>query len=169
MKDDEPRAGRGDEAAHHAAYLDFYRRQLVDGVLDLSEEQRRETRLPSGWTPLELLSHVLHMERRWFLWRFLGEDLADPAGDWLDGRIGETRWAVAEGVRAEDLADRLLAVGERTSALLREHDLAERAAAPRGVAEPVDLRWTCFHVLQEYARHAGHLDVVRELAADAGR
>jgi len=163
MHDDEPRPGAGDEAAHHAAYLDFYRRQLVDGVLALPERERRTTRLPSGWTPLELLAHVLHMEQRWFGWRFLGEEVADPAGDWAQGRIGETRWAVADGVRAEDLAARLVAVGERTGAVLREHELTERAALPRGVDGPLDLRWTCFHVLQEYARHAGHLDIVREL------
>lgn len=168
MQDDEPRAGLGDEAAHHAAYLDFYRRQLADGVLALDEEERRTTRLPSGWTPLELLSHVLHMEQRWFVWRFLGEDVAEPAGDWADGRIGETRWAVADGVSAEELAARLHAIGERTTQVLRDHDLAEPAATERGVGDPVDLRWTCFHVLQEYARHAGHLDVVRELGAPNG-
>jgi hypothetical protein len=55
-------------------------------------------------------------------------------------------------------------VGERTTAVLREHGLDEQAALPRGVDDPVDLRWTCFHVLQEYARHAGHLDIARELA-----
>ena len=38
-------------------------------------------RLPSGWTPLELLDHVAHMEQRWFVWGFLGEPVADPWGD----------------------------------------------------------------------------------------
>ena len=42
--------------------------------------ERRTSRVPSGWTPLELLSHVLHMERRWFVWGFLGEDVADAVG-----------------------------------------------------------------------------------------
>ena len=164
MKDDEPRPGLGDEAAHHAAYLDFYRRQVSDGVLEMSAEEQRHTRLASGWTPLELLSHVLHMEQRWFVWRFLGEDVAEPAGDWAQGRIGETRWSVPDDAGAEDLAARLRSVGERTTRVLAEHDLDERAATERGVDDPVDLRWTCFHVLQEYARHAGHLDIARELA-----
>ena len=53
-----------------------------------------------------------------------------------------------------------------TDAVLATHDLGETAATTGRFAdaEPPDLRWICFHVLQEYARHAGHLDVAVELA-----
>ncbi|MCW2845855.1 MAG: hypothetical protein JWN22_3771 [Nocardioides sp.] len=171
MKDDEPRHGLGGEAAHHAAYLDFYRRQLIDGVLDLSPEDRRRTRLPSGWSPIELLSHVLHMEQRWFVWSFLAEPVDDPWGDWTDDDPwdapvdSEARWHVRGDVTAEHLADRLRALGLRTTELLGAHDLDEIAAdGARSGGDPADLRWICFHVLQEYARHAGHLDISVELA-----
>ena len=72
----------------------------------------------AGWTPIELLSHVLHMEQRWFVWGFLGEPVDEPWGDWTvdepwdDGLDG--RWQVAEDVTAEALAERLAAIGERT-------------------------------------------------------
>ena len=76
--------------------------------------------LPSGWTPIELLSHVLHMEQRWFVWGFLGEQVDDPWGDWTvdepwdsdDGpvggrarRHGRRAGRSADGDRGADHAD----------------------------------------------------------------
>jgi uncharacterized damage-inducible protein DinB len=167
---DEPEHGLGSTADHFAAYLDFYREQLIAGVLALSAEDQRKVRVPSGWTPLELLSHVLHMEQRWFVWGFLGEDVAEPWGDWTvdepwdEGADPAKRWYVADGVTAEGLAQRLREIGRRTTDVLRVHPLEETAAdGERFDGDPADLRWICFHVLQEYARHAGHLDIVVEL------
>jgi hypothetical protein len=55
--------------------------------------------------------------------------------------------------------------GRRTSAVLTEHSLEEPGTAGgRFDHSPPTLAWICFHVLQEYARHAGHLDVAVELA-----
>ncbi len=56
-------------------------------------------------------------------------------------------------------------MGERTRAVLASTPL-ERTAAVGGRfdEDPPTLAWICFHVLQEYARHVGHLDVVVELA-----
>jgi len=171
MSPDEPRHGLGGTSEHFAAYLDFYREDIILGVLALEDEARRTTRVPSGWTPIELLSHVLHMEQRWFVWGFLGEAVAEPWGDWTtdepwaDDADPAKRWHVADGVSAEDLAERLRGIGRRTTDLLRGHSLEETAAeGERFDGDPADLRWICFHVLQEYARHAGHLDIVVELA-----
>jgi hypothetical protein len=56
-------------------------------------------------------------------------------------------------------------MGERTTSVLAEHSLDELGApGPRFEHSPATLAWICFHVLQEYARHAGHLDVAVELA-----
>jgi uncharacterized damage-inducible protein DinB len=156
-------------AERWAAYLDWVREELASGVLGLSEEQRRTTLVPSGWTPIELLSHVLHMEQRWFVWGFLGEQVAEPWGDWTvdepwDDALGG-RWAVAADVSAEDLVERLRAVGRRTRSVLHDFPL-DATASPGGrfAADPPTLGWIVFHVLAEYARHAGHLDIVAELA-----
>ena len=149
------------------AYLDHYREQVAAGVLALPAEQHRVSRVPSGWSPLELLSHVLHMEQRWFVWGFLGEPVAEPWGDW-DGDPDEagSRWHVPDGVTAEQLVGRLRAVGRRTTEVLRAHGLDEAAAlGGRFSQDPPRLEWICFHVLQEYARHAGHLDIAVELGA----
>ena len=157
----EPRGGDSDPASLVVRYLDFYRDTVLDKVASLPEEERRQSRLPSGWTPLELLTHLLHMERRWFVWGFLGEDVDEPWGDDRDGR-----WHVPEGTTYDDLVVLLREQGSRTSGLLREHRLDEVALpGPRFPdGEPAALAWIGFHVLQEYARHAGHLDVAVELA-----
>ncbi|MDZ5621935.1 mycothiol transferase [Nocardioides bizhenqiangii] len=156
-------------AVRWSDYLDWVRAEMVRGVLGLTPEQQRTTRVPSGWTPLELLSHVLHMEQRWFAWGFLGEQVDDPWGDWdvdepwRDGVDG--RWQVADGVTAEELADRLEAVGARTREVLSSYALdTAGSTGGRFGEDPPTLEWICFHVLAEYARHAGHLDIVVELS-----
>jgi uncharacterized damage-inducible protein DinB len=156
----EPRGDVADSAVLFARYLDFYRETVLRKIESLHETELRTTRLPSGWTPIELLSHLAHMERRWFVWGFLGEDVEDPWGEAVDDR-----WHVPEDVALDRLATMLREVGERTTAVLAEHSLEEQAPpGPRFEDEPATLAWICFHVLQEYARHAGHLDVVVELA-----
>jgi uncharacterized damage-inducible protein DinB len=173
----EPEKSGAAGAARWSDYLDWVRSELVHGVLALSPEEQRTPRVPSGWTPLELLSHVLHMEQRWFVWGFLGEQVAEPWGDWntdepwTSDDSGETRararWQVSDEVTGEQLAARLEAVGERTRGVLRDFPL-DATAAPGGrfAEDPPTLEWICFHVLAEYARHAGHLDIVVEIAGD---
>lgn len=164
-------------AARWSDYLDWVRSELANGVLELSPEAQRTSRVPSGWTPLELLSHVLHMEQRWFVWGFLGEPVDEPWGDWnvtepwtsddSDETRAEARWQVPDDVTAEELAARLQEIGARTRAVLRDFP-SDATAAPGGrfADDPPTLEWICFHVLAEYARHAGHLDIVVELRGD---
>lgn len=160
----EPQPGLGGEAAHHAAYLAFYRETCLEKVAGLAEPELRTSMVPSGWAPLALLKHVAMMERRWFRWGFLGEQVDDPWGDSQGDPDGA--WFVAPGCTLAEVAAELRDQGERTAAVLAAHDLGAVASAAgrfRGT-EPPTLRWICFHVLQEYARHAGHLDIVVELA-----
>lgn len=158
--------------ARWSDYLDWLRGELAENVLALSPGEQRTTRLPSGWTPIELLSHVLHMEQRWFVWGFLGEPVDEPWGDWTvdepwDEDV-EGRWAVPESVSAEQLAERLETLGERTRATLGQFP-PDALASPGGrfSDDPPTLEWICFHVIAEYARHLGHLDVVVELGEAA--
>ena len=156
-------------------YLDWVRAEVADGVLSLSPERQRATLVPSGWTPLELLSHVLHMEQRWFVWGFLGEEVDEPWGDWnteepwrsddSDETRPAARWQVPPDTSAEELAGRLAAIGARTREVLASYPLdATGAVGGRFADDPPTLEWICFHVLAEYARHAGHLDIVVELS-----
>ncbi|MGH3445758.1 MAG: DUF664 domain-containing protein [Nocardioidaceae bacterium] len=156
----EPAADTADAAVLFIRYLEFYRETGIAKVAALAADEQRRTRLPSGWTPLELLNHLAFMERRWFVWGFLGEHLDDPWGDDVDDR-----WQVADERNLDDVARMLREVGERVSAVLASTPLDQQAPpGPRFEGEPATLAWICFHVLQEYARHAGHLDIAVELA-----
>lgn len=156
----EPGPDTADPSALFARYLDWYRETALRKVASLDDQDRRRTRLPSGWTPMELITHLAHMEQRWFVWGFLAEQVAAPWGDRRDDR-----WHVPEGTTLEELAGFLRAVGARTSDVLASTPLEQQAAVGgRFESDPPALAWICFHVLQEYARHLGHLDIVVEIA-----
>lgn len=158
----EPDDQSGDAKQLLLGYLDYYRSVVARKVDGLSEADLRSTRLPSGWTPLELVKHLVYMERRWLEWGFLGAPVEDPWGD----RGPDDRWAVAADESPADLLARLHAGGERTRRIVEAASLPDLAAAGGRFGEdepPRTLAWILFHVLQEYARHAGHLDIVREL------
>ncbi len=141
-------------------YLDYFRGQIVAKTLGLAEEERRRSRLPSGWTPLELVKHLTYVERRWLEWGFEGQDVGDPWGD----HRGE-RWFVGPEETTEGVVAALGSQGARTRAVVEANDLeAVGQPGPRwDGAEPATLERVLFHLLQEYARHLGHLDVVAEL------
>lgn len=156
----------GGELAHAAAYLRYYRTTVVEKCRALPEAELRRTRLPSGWTPLELLSHLAFMEQRWFVWGFLGEQVAEPWGDNAGADRG-ARWRVGPETSLADVGAFLDGVAARTEEVLVSSSpdaLAATTGRFRIGPEVPTLRWICFHVLQEYARHAGHLDIVVELA-----
>jgi hypothetical protein len=153
-----PASGRGDVFLR---YLDYFRDNVCAKVSALPEDEVRRSRLPSGWTPLELLKHLRYVELRWIEWGFRGRDVGDPWGD----RRGD-RWYVAPEESREALTDALRAQGAHTRAVVVDNDLATPGApSPRwDGADPPPLERVLFHLLQEYARHLGHLDIVAELA-----
>ena len=59
-------------------YLDYFRARLLTKIEALPPADRRRSRLPSGWTPAELLRHVTYDEVRWLEWRFEGRDVPRP-------------------------------------------------------------------------------------------
>jgi uncharacterized damage-inducible protein DinB len=167
LSDREPHLDSADPAALFAAYLDYYRHAVERKLRSLSEADLRSSRLPSVWSPLELLIHLVHMERRWFRWGFLGEPVDQPWGDHV-GQDPDGPWAVPEGVGLDELLQALHAGGVATSEVLATRTMDEHGAlGGRFTEDPPTLAWICFHVLQEYARHAGHLDISVELAGGA--
>ncbi|WP_037605046.1 DinB family protein [Streptacidiphilus rugosus] len=160
-----PERDEADPALLLLGFLDFHRAAVERKIRGLGEDELRTSRLPSGWSPLQLLKHLVFMERRWLVWGFLAEPLPDPHGD----ENAEGNWRVLP----EDTADTLLAAlhegGARTRAIARRSALGDVARTggrfrPGDPKPPPTLAWILCYVLQEYARHCGHLDVARELA-----
>ncbi len=142
-------------------YLDYFRTRTISKVEALDETEQRRSRLPSGWTPLELAKHLTFVERRCLEWGFAGRSVDDPWGDHRDDR-----WHVSPDETVEDLISALTTQGARSRAIIEGNDLsAIGQPGPRwDGAEPATLERVLFHLLQEYARHVGHLDIVIELA-----
>jgi uncharacterized damage-inducible protein DinB len=142
-------------------YLDYFRSRLVDKLTGLPTSELRHSRLPSGWTPIELIKHLQHVEMRWLEWGFEGREVADP---WADSRDG--RWHVGDDETLDELVAALAEQAERSRAVIRSHDLS--AIGQPGERwdgdDPPPLERILFHLLQEYARHVGHLDIVAEIA-----
>jgi len=157
----EPRDAVTGTRGRFLAYLDFYRSVIVAKLSGLSDSELRASRLPTGWSPLELLKHLIYMEQRWMIWGFAGETVDDPWGD----NGSNDRWEVSAADTLESLVEHLDQVAARTREIVTSADLMQRGApGERFDEEPTPtLEWILFHVLQEYARHAGHLDIVREL------
>jgi uncharacterized damage-inducible protein DinB len=152
----------GDRSQVLLGYLDFFRSTVTEKVAGLSDADLRRSILPSAWTPLELVKHLVHMERRWLVWGFLGEQVDQPWGD----NDGQGRWAVGVEESLDSLLRALQAGGRRTREIVEAaqlSDVAEVGGRFDSDAEAPELERILLHVLQEYARHAGHLDVVREL------
>jgi hypothetical protein len=142
-------------------YLEFFRERVVSKVTSLPDSEQRGSRLPSGWTPLELLRHLRYVELRWLVWGFAGEDVGEP---WADSRDG--RWYVDPGVTVGQLVAELTAQAAGSTAIIEAHgldDIGQPGERWDG-ADPATLERVLFHLLQEYARHLGQLDVVAELA-----
>jgi uncharacterized damage-inducible protein DinB len=142
-------------------YLDFFRETLISKVSALPDDELRSSRLPSGWTPLELVKHLRFVELRWIEWGFEGHQIDEPWGD----RRGE-RWYVGPDESREELVAALRAQGAHTGTVIAANDLTTVGApGPRwDGAEPPPLERVLFHLVQEYARHVGHIDIVAELA-----
>lgn len=145
-------------------YLEWYRQALMRKLAGLSDDQLRTPVEPLGWTPLGLVQHVGWVERRWMRWGFAAEDVVayPPGGDAAEWTIsGDTSTAeVMAAYQAE-----VTAANSRTAAAA-----LNAKALPGGrfktPGQAPSLGRILFHLLQEYARHVGHLDVARRICAD---
>jgi hypothetical protein len=162
----EPTSAAASRTEVFLRYLDYFRDRLGAKLRALPEEDLRTSRLPSGWTPLELLKHLTYVELRWLEWGFEGRQVSEPWGDQRDGR-----WYVAPDETLDALLAGLADRAARSRTIIEGHDLSDAGQPGErwDGAPPATLERVLFHLTQEYARHLGHLDIVSELAgADIG-
>ena len=137
------------------AFLDAQRERVFEVVEGLDQTQLRSAALPSGWTPLELIEHLGHAERHWFQEVLLGaaDSLPWPDDPGGTSRSTETVFAFYSGQIA------------RARALVASTPLSTppRGRHGRGDERITDLRFIVLHMIEETARHLGHLDAAREL------
>ena len=141
-------------------YLDYFRSVAVDKLTGMSDDALTSSTLPSGWTPLALLKHLAYVERRWLEWGFEGAPVGDVWGD-----LRGDRFHAAPDETLDVLVAQLHERAAITRAIVARHPLDEVGKpGERWDGEPpARLDRVLLHLLQEYARHCGHLDIVREL------
>ncbi len=142
------------------AWLDYHRATLLWKCAGLTGEQlTRRAAAPSTLTLLGLVRHMAEVERAWFRIDF-GRQLDLPSlyctDEFPDGDLdlGEAAGAEADfATFAEECAlSRAVAAGRSLDDTFRH---------PRHGAT-IDLRWVYTHMIEEYARHNGHADIIRE-------
>jgi hypothetical protein len=104
--------------------LSYYRASLLTKLDGLSDDQLSTSVLPSAWSPLGLLKHLVFVERRWMQWGFESEQVPDPWGDHDRDSDG---WLLEPDETLYVLTERLRAIAARTDAIAREAELTDRA------------------------------------------
>jgi len=150
----------GDERGMLVGFLSAQRTTLELKCAGLEGELARRAVEPSTLSLLGLVRHLADVERRWFRRVLAGQDArplfsseADPDGD-FDGAVSDPSAVAAawEAWRAE------VAFAERFVAEAPDLDLVGHD----GWRGKVSLRWVLIHMVEEYARHNGHADLLRE-------
>jgi len=146
------------ERAALESWLDFYRTELLVRLEGLDDEQAGRRVLPSMTTLHGLVRHLTKVEHVWFVTVLAGRDDPAPFG-WPRVRDGDFRLDVTDGVAA-DVAG-YLAACERSRQIMAGLSLDDTGVHHR--FGEVDARWVMLHMIEEYAQHNGHADVIREL------
>ncbi len=151
----------GGEKESLRASLDRHREVVLWKVDGLDDERLRRPLTPSGTNLLGLVKHLAANEYGWFCQTFGREteplpfDDDDPDAD-LRVEPGEsTADVLAFYARARAAADRVIA------------DVGLEDVGTAWFGEAVTMRWALIHMIEETARHTGHMDIVRELVDGA--
>jgi hypothetical protein len=146
-----------DERTMYQGWLDYHRGTLVWKCSGLSDELLKAASLsPSTLSLLGLLRHMSEVERWWFRTQAAGLRLPDLYLT-KEARDGDFE-NVADAVVEQDFATftvECLAADEAVRTMSLEDTFA------RG-HDQISLRWVYIHMIEEYARHNGHADLLRE-------
>lgn len=144
-------------------FLDYARDTVHAKCAGLSDENARLAPLPGSplMTISGLVSHLRWVEHGWIECTLLGGENRAP---WTD-EDPDAEWRIAVGIPLEDLLADYRASCARHRALVAPLDLDTPSRGKlRWRSEPVTLRWILFHLVEETARHNGHIDILREMA-----
>jgi uncharacterized damage-inducible protein DinB len=137
--------------------LDRHRDVVVWKIEGLDDEQVRRQLVPSGTSMLGVVKHLAAVEYGWFGLQFEREheplpfDEDDEDADFRVGAGETTEEVLAFYERARTFADKTI-------------DELDVDATGAGWADrELSLRWVLIHMIEETARHAGHMDILREL------
>jgi uncharacterized damage-inducible protein DinB len=154
-----------DERTMLNSFLDYYRATLLVKADGLSDDQARTAAVePSDLSIMGLIRHMAEVERSWFQRWFIGTDAPplyygdhDADGDFHPGPDDALADAIAVFEREVELSRSI------TAAAPSLDDLTVHVSThPERAGFRPNLRWILVHMIEEYARHAGHADLLRQ-------
>ncbi len=147
------------ERAMLEAWLEFHRTTLLLKCEGLDDADRKARPVDSSLLSLHgLVRHMAEVERNWFHRVLLREP--DAPSIWYDPAVQDSELAPLDAASWEDDLAAWQAELERSRQAADRHDLDDTGER-RG--RPCSLRWIYVHMIEEYARHNGHADLIREL------
>jgi hypothetical protein len=157
----------GDEVTTLRAFLTYHRDTLRWKCAGLTQEELAQTLPPSDMSLGGLMKHLALVESQWFDYYFRDLPLAPPFDTW--DWDADPEWEFESARR--DTPEELYALYD---AAVRSADAVVDEALARGglgvesartsphTGETFTLRWILVHMVEEYARHNGHADLIRE-------
>lgn len=160
-KPDDP-GRRSDELTMLTEFLDFYRVVLLRKASGLTIEQLNTTTAASSLTLGKLIRHMTLVEDHWFDFTFAGLPGREPwaSADWEADRDWEM--TTARGMSFADLRVDFEEACKRSRSHVGAAISLDALAAGGDASDRVSLRWILIHMIEEYARHCGHADFLRE-------
>jgi Protein of unknown function (DUF664) len=146
------------------AFLRAQRESVLAIVEGLSEEAWHRSVVPTCWTPTGMVEHLGGAEWHWFQGVVAGKQPELPGDVDEDQPPYDPRSVVftTDASSAEILAFYRDQCAQSES-VLATTPLSSPPRGMHGGDEPPDVRWVVLHMIEETARHAGHLDLAREL------
>lgn len=145
------------DEAQVSSSLDWNRSVVVRKLEGMTFDEATSLVTPSGVTMLGVVRHLAWCERGWFGHFFLGE--SNEGVDTTD-----ESFAVSSVASVDEVVADYLAAIERSREIVRgQPSLETRSVLPHDYFGIVTLRWILLHMTTETTRHAGHLDILREL------
>ncbi|MFB7557285.1 DinB family protein [Streptomyces brevispora] len=150
-----------DERTQLTTFLDYTRATATAKCEGLAQEDAREAPLPGSplMTLAGVVNHLRWVEYYWFEVVFLG---GEDEGPWTD-EDPDREMRIAVDMPLADVLTEYEEQCARYRELVAAHDLDTPAKRPRRDGRNPDLRWILLHLVEETARHNGHLDIIREI------
>jgi hypothetical protein len=144
------------------AFLAAQRDAVLSIVAGLDEGAWHRPVMPSGWTPAGLVEHLGGAEWHWFQGVVTGAVPEPPPGD-EDLPAYDPTAAFVSDLPSGEIIGFYRDQCARSDAVLAVTPLSAPPRGRHGRYEPPNVRWVVLHMIEETARHAGHLDIAREL------
>jgi uncharacterized damage-inducible protein DinB len=149
-----------DERTQLVGWLDLQRAIIAWKCEGLSEADAHRSVLPTSpfMTMAGIVSHLRWVERLWFEVVFLGRPAEGPP---FDGPANGDM--MVDGIPVEQLLEEYDRQCATSNEITAAHSLDDLGQCPEYRATETSLRWIMQHMIEETARHAGHMDAIREL------